>query len=206
MSSNELQSEILFIKRIMEDSRRSMAENGIGYIIWGILVVIGIIFNYLRLIDVSDINPLYTWIVVIGAGWIITFISIKKERKETQASSLGNQVLGGVWLSAGLIMTTIGFLGSISKTIPGFGIIPLMCCVLAIAFYVSGIVYKENLIKLSGLGWWLAAITFFLWHSVHSLLVFAILMLLLQVLPGLYFYKKWKQEYLVLNKEQEIIK
>lgn len=205
MSSSELQSEILYIKKVMEDSRRAMAENGIGYITWGVLVVIGIIFNYLRLINVSDINPLFTWIAVIGAGWIITFISIKKERKTIQASSLGNQVLGGIWLSAGLVMTTIGFIGSASKIIPGFGIIPLMCCILAIAFYVSGIVYKENLIKLSGLGWWLAAITFFLWHSVHSLLLFAILMLILQVLPGLYFYKKWKQEYSSLNIEQESI-
>lgn len=205
MSSQELHSEILYIKNVMEESRRSLVENGVGYIIWGILTVIGLVFNYLRLIDVTSFNPLFTWLAVIGIGWIITFISVKREKKMQKASSLGNQVLGGVWLSAGFVMTTIGLLGMLSKTIPGYAIIPLICCVLSIAFYVSGIVYKENLIKLSGLGWWLAAITFFLWHSIHSLLVFAILMLALQVLPGFYFYKKWKKEQATQNLNTETV-
>lgn len=199
MEVQKAEFEISYIKQLMEDSRRSLAENGMGYIIWGVLIVIGILFNYLRIIDVIEINTLYTWIAVIGLGWIITIFSVKKDRKTVKVSSLGYEVLGGIWASAGVIMTAIGFLGTMTKTIGGYAILPMMSCVLAMAFFVSGIVYKEKFIRLAGVGWFLAAVVFFLWHSVHTLLVFAILMVLFQVVPGIYFYKKWIKQY--SNKE-----
>jgi len=191
----ELHSEILYIKNIIEDRRRSLVENGIGYIIWGVIIVIGLIFQYLSLIKAVSINTNYTWAAVIGLGWIVTNFLVRKERKLIRSKYYGSHVLRATWISASVVMTTIGFIGPVTGTLPGFSIIPLMCSVLAIAFSVSGMIYKEKLMIASGVIWWITSVIFFLWHSVHSLMIFACLMILLQVMPGVYFYKKWRLEF-----------
>lgn len=193
MEVQKAEFEITYIKGLMEESRRSLAENGIGYIIWGVLVVIGITFNYLRLMDVTSINPTYVWIAVIGLGWVITIIGIRKEKKTIKARTMGDKVLGAVWFSAGLSMTMVGFPGTLSGMISGYAILPLMSMILGIAYFVSGTVYGEKWIRYIGLGWWITAVVFLYWKSIHSLAIFALLMILLQVIPGIYFYKKWKE-------------
>lgn len=193
MEVQQAEFEINYIKRLMEESRRSLAENGIGYIIWGVLVVIGIMFNYLRITDVTHINPLYVWMGVVGIGWAITIYWLKKEKRSPGSKSVLNKILGSVWFAAGIAMTLIGFPATMSGTIGGYGVLPLISTVLGIAYYVSGTIYGEKWIKLVGLGWWAAAALFMYWKNVNSLLVFAGLMILFQVVPGLYFYKKWKE-------------
>ncbi|HLT24402.1 MAG TPA: hypothetical protein VK004_04690 [Ignavibacteria bacterium] len=193
MEVQQAEFEINYIKKLMEESRRSLAENGIGYILWGVLVVIGIVFNYLRITDVTQISPLYVWIAVVGTGWAVTFYWLKKEKKMPGSKSVLNRILGSVWVAAGIGMTLIGFPGTLSNTLPGYSILPMMCLVLGIAYYVSGAVYGEKWIKLIGLGWWAAAALFMFWKNVNSLLIFAALMILFQVIPGIYFYKKWKE-------------
>jgi hypothetical protein len=193
MEAQQAEFEINYIKKLMEDSRRSLAENGIGYIIWGVLVVIGISFNYLRLLDYTSINPMYVWIGVIGLGWTVTIISIRKEKKTIKARTMADKVLGAVWFSAGISMTMIGFPGTISGMVSGYAILPLISIILGIAYFVSGTVYGEKWIQFIGFGWWITAIIFLYWRSIHSLAIFAVLMILFQVMPGIYFYKKWKE-------------
>lgn len=195
MEVQQVEFEISYIKQMMEGSRKSLVESGIGYILWGVLVVIGLVFNYLRIIDVTQINPLYVWLGVVGIGWIVTLIGIKRQKiKRHQRSALG-RILGAVWLAAGLAMTLIGFPATMSGTIGGFAILPLISTVLGMAYYVSGTIYGEKWIKLIGLGWFATASGFFFWKSVDTLLVFAFLMIIFQIVPGIYFYTKWRKQY-----------
>ncbi len=201
MEVQKAEYELTYIKGLMEESRRSLAENGIGYILWGILVVIGIMFNYLRLMDITSINPTYVWIAVVGLGWIITIVGISKEKKTFKARTISDKVLGAVWFSAGLSMTMVGFAGTMSGTISGYGILPLMSVILGIAYFVSGTVYGEKWIRFIGFGWWITSAVFMYWKSIHSLAIFAGLMVLFQIIPGLYFYNKWRKQY---NGKQEV--
>lgn len=202
MEVQQAEFEISYIKKMMEDSRRSLGESGIGYIMWGVLVVIGIVFNYLRIIDATQINPLYVWIIVIGLGWVVTIWGMKKAKKQHNPRTMLGRVLSSVWIAAGISMTLIGFTGTMSGSIGGYSVLPLMSIVLGIAYFVSGTVYSEKWIKLIGFGWWAAASGFFYWKNVNSLLVFAFLMVVFQIVPGIYFYIKWRKQY--SNKESAL--
>jgi len=195
MDTKQAELELSEIKRIMEDSRRIMIDDGTGFILWGSLVAMGLISSYLSVLGylewkVSSI----AWFALIGLGWLITIFQLRREKKERKAVSFAGKVAGAIWGSAGITMTIIGFVGSYSGLVKGMGISPLMACVLAAAFFVSGVIYNDKTFRYLSFGWWAGALVMFFWHSSHTLLLFALMILFMQVLPGYIMYKKWKKE------------
>jgi len=133
MDTKQAELELSEIKRIMEDSRRIMIDDGTGFILWGSLVAMGLISSYLSVLGylewkVSSI----AWFALIGLGWLITIFQLRREKKERKAVSFAGKVAGAIWGSAGITMTIIGFVGSYSGLVKGMGISPLMACVLAV--------------------------------------------------------------------------
>lgn len=195
METKQAEAEITEIKKIMEDSRRIMVDDGTGFILWGLLVAVGLIFTYLSVLEylawsISSV----AWFVLIGMGWLITILQIRKERKLRKAVTFAEKTAGAIWGSAGITMTIIGFVGSYSGLVKGFGISPLMCCVLAAAFFVSGVVYSDKTFRYLSFGWWAGALIMFFWRSPHTLLLFALMMIFMQALPGFLMYRKWKKD------------
>ena len=194
MDTTQAELEISQIKKIMEDSRRILIDDGLGFIVWGSLVCAGLILTYFSVMEIVEWNiTSIAWIVLIGSGWIFTFFQVRKEKKERKAVTFAGKVAAAIWGSAGITMTIIGFAGSYSGVVRGFGICPLMSCVMAVAFFVSGVIYYDKLFRWLGVGWWAGAIVMFFWHSPHTLLLFAMMLLFMEVLPGMLMYKKWKK-------------
>lgn len=195
METKQVEQELSEIKRIMEDSRRILVDDGTGFILWGSLVSLGLISTYLSILGyLSWSFTSIAWIVLIGTGWVITVFQIRKEKKQQKAVTFADKVAGAIWGSAGITMTIIGFIGSYSGLIKGMGISPLMACVMAAAFFVSGVIYNEKKFRYLGIGWWAGALVMFFWHSPHTVLLFALMMLFMQVLPGFIMFRKWKRE------------
>ena len=194
INSTQAELEISEIKKIMADSHRLMVDDGKGFIVWGLLVFAGLIGSYLAIIEIVNWNisgP--AWMILIGTGWIYTFFQVRNERKHRRYSTFAGKVAGAIWGSAGVTMTIIGFLGSYSGTLKGYSISPLMALVLAAAFFVSGVIYNSRLFRISGICWWVGGIVLMFWRSPHTVLLFALMILFLQVVPGIVLYRKWKK-------------
>ena len=195
METKQAEHELSEIKRIMEDSRRIMVDDGIGFILWGSLVAAGLLCSYLSVLGFIPWNiTSIAWFTLIGTGWVITIIQLRKEKKERKAVTFAGKVAGAIWGSAGITMTIIGFVGSYTGLVRGMGISPLMACVLAAAFFISGVVYNDKVFRYLSFGWWAGGIIMFFWHSPHTLLLFALMMIFMQVVPGMIMYRKWKKE------------
>ena len=195
MDTKQAELELSEIKRIMEDSRRIMIDDGTGFILWGSLVAMGLISSYLSVLGYLEWKVTsIAWFALIGLGWLITIFQFRKEKKERKAVSFAGKVAGAIWGSAGITMTIIGFVGSYTGLVKGMGISPLMACVLAAAFFVSGVIYNDKTFRYLSFGWWAGALVMFFWYSPHTLLLFALMILFMQVLPGFIMYKKWKKE------------
>ena len=195
MDTKQAELELSEIKRIMEDSRRIMVDDGTGFILWGSLVAMGLISSYLSVLGYLEWKVTsIAWFALIGLGWLITIFQLRREKKERKAVSFAGKVAGAIWGSAGITMTIIGFVGSYTGLVKGMGISPLMACVLAAAFFVSGVIYNDKTFRYLSFGWWAGALVMFFWYSPHTLLLFALMILFMQVLPGFIMYKKWKKE------------
>ena len=194
METKQAELEITLIKKIMQDSRKIIAFNGVDYIIWGILVLLGLIGTYASIIIREGIYIIWVWIILMGIGWIyslsVHYIGSKKVRTWTLAGKL----LGGIWLSCGIAMFIIGFVATYAGAIKGWAIAPTISVILGIAYFASGIIYGHPWVKYLYLGWWGGAVVMFLYPGRHTLLIFAAMMILFQIIPGILFYIKWKKE------------
>ena len=64
MKENEIIDELAFIKKVIEDSRRSFCDNGMGYIVWGVLVFLGLMSEYIFFIFKLNIPYFYFWMIL----------------------------------------------------------------------------------------------------------------------------------------------
>jgi hypothetical protein len=195
MEKQQAELEINMIKKIMDDSRKIVIDDGKGYIIWGILIVIGLLGTYFSILYRTYHYIMWLWIVAIGAGWVYTIIVQAKRGHKKKAQTLAGKILGALWFSCGIAMTMIGFLGTASGAIGAYTISPMMAVILGIAYFVTGVIYGQGWLRNLSIGWWLGAVITFIWSGMNSLLVFVFMMAALQILPGIILYKKFKKEF-----------
>ena len=73
MSDSQVLEDIAYLKKVIEDSRKVVIDNGVIMLTWGILVVVGMILTYAYIHFGLKIPETWLWIVLIGIGWILSF-------------------------------------------------------------------------------------------------------------------------------------
>ena len=73
METKQAELELSVIKKIMEDSRNVVLDNGIHYIFWGVIVTSALIINYVMLLTRTSMN-------YIGLMWFVLMIQTGKEK------------------------------------------------------------------------------------------------------------------------------
>lgn len=193
MSTTNPQEEIAYIKNIINDSRRIIKDDGKGFIIWGILVVIGMLLTYFSIYFNEHTYGWLVWPVVIGIGWIYTLVTEIKRGKRSKVSTFAGKILGALWFSCGITMTVIWFIGSYTDAYSGAYITPLISNVLGIAYLVSGVLYGKKWISFLSIGWWGGAVIMFILPGLYTFLLFSGMLIFLQTLPGFILYKQSKR-------------
>jgi hypothetical protein len=193
MSETNPQEEIAYIKNIINDSKRLIVDDGKGFILWGILVITGLLITFFSLYYKEYEYLWYAWPTLMGFGWIYTLIVEIRKGKRKKVSTFARKIMGALWFSTGLSMTIIVLVGIYADAFsPGY-ISPIVSAVLGIAYFVTGVLYGKKWVSLLALGWWAVSIYTFLFTSLYNLLIFAAVMFLLQTLPGIILYQNSKK-------------
>jgi hypothetical protein len=199
MTTEKVEQDIRFIKKVLEDNRRILIDNGVFYILWGAMTVLGTAISYIFI----NQNMLYI-LPFFWPAFIILFIFIQKflDRKtepNEHISSFGWKLFNAVWQSVGItgvLLTTLFFTTSVIP-LPVF--LGSIAAVFGIAYYLSGIINDLKFLTYLSFAWWAATIILVLWEQFINLyyiaMFFAGLILFLQVIPGIIIYKKWKRDY-----------
>ena len=195
METKNAELELSLIKKMMEDSRRLNIDNGIHYIFWGILVTVALLINYaMLLLKVSGNYIGLSWFILMLSGALIDGIIARRQSKSSKVTTFTSRIMGSLWFASGIAMFMYGFLGSISKAYNPVFICPIISTSLGISYFTSGAIQQIKWLQNISFGWWAGAAFMFIFPSVHTLLIFAIMMLCLQVIPGLILNKKSKQD------------
>ncbi len=179
---------LAYIKALLEDSnRKKTLSGGADYMLWGILVLIGMIGNYLPIKGLIPLTSgwyfLYLWGGITLVGWTISFLGFNRSNKIVYTHS--TKVLNAIWLSAGVSMSLIPFAGMVSNTITPYAICPIIAIILGIAYFITGELNAFKWMKFVALGWWLTGAGLFFYKKPESFIVFGLSMILFQILPGL---------------------
>lgn len=194
MTELNAQQELAFIKKVMEDSRRIICDDGKSFIFWGILISIGMLVTYLKIAMDWGVHLGWFWPVLIGFGWIVTiYVEVRADKKRS-SKTFAAKILGSVWISCGIAMTILGFVGSISGAYNGVFISPLISVVLGIGYLLTGVIYGKRWVSLLAIGWWFGALFMFYLQNLETLLIMTGMMIFLQTIPGIMLYKESKRE------------
>ncbi len=193
MDDQKALEELSYIKQIMQDSRKTVVDNGIGYITWGIIIVMGLMSSYFMIVNKIKNNYELNWIILIGIGWIFSFVSARKDRKY-KSTTMAGKILAGIWFSSGIAMTIVGFVGPVSGGIKGVFVSAVISIILGVAYFVSGIVYGSRWITLLSIGWWAGAILMLFWPGMQVFWIMSLMMIFFQIIPGLFLYQQAKKE------------
>lgn len=196
MEEKNLQNEIDFIKKIMNDSRVVIVDDGKDFIFWGIIVTIGLVLTYIAIVTGWAEYDIFVWLTLVAVGWAFSILRHFKAGSKRRASSLAGKMLGGIWASTGIASTIFGFVGPIAGAYHPAMISPMISMVLGCAFFTSGIIYGKKWLSGLAAGWWTGAIFIFFFPYAYSLLVMAGMMLFLQITPGIILFRKSKAQFL----------
>lgn len=194
MESRQAELELSLIKKMMEDTRRINIDNGIHYIFWGILVAVALFLNYLIL--KLNFYPKYAgfvWLVLMVAGAVADIFIGKYQSKRSSVSTYAGRLMSSLWLASGVAMFIYGFVGSFSGAYNPIFICPIIATSLGISYFTSGSIQQLGWLKSVSYGWWAGAIVMFVFPGIHTLLVFAVMIILLQIVPGIILNKRSKE-------------
>jgi hypothetical protein len=195
MDSKQAELELSVIKKIMEDSRNVVCNNGWHYIFWGVIVSIALTANYFMLLMKAEVEyARWMWLALMIGAAITAGIYARRKEKKRPVKTFAGKLLGSLWFAGGIAMFMFGFIGTFSGAYSAIYICPIISTVLGITFYTSGEIQQLKWQKLLACGWWLGAILMFLFPSVHTLLIFALMLTFFQTIPGIILNRKYKKE------------
>ena len=193
LDSKQAEIELSVIKQIMLDSRKIVLDNGKQLIFWGVLVTLAILINYLMILYHTEGKYMgYMWLVLMVGGAIVSTILEIKDVKKLKVKTFAGKMLGSLWISSGIAMFMFGFVGTFSGAYSPIFICPIISTVLGVSYFTSGAIQQIKWLQMLALGWWAGAIVMFVFPSIHTLLIYGLMMLLFQTVPGIILYRKWK--------------
>jgi hypothetical protein len=184
--------ELAFIRKVMQDSRRTAVDNGINYIFWGIWTALAATIGYCSSIFHWHLGW-YLWGITVAIGWGISWLIIRSTRKKAGVTSLAGNIIVAVWVGCGIASTLVGFVGA--ATVLGGGITGVIAIITGTGFYISGVLYGSAWLRYyAACGWWCVGVLMFCFPGIHVLLMLAAAMLVFQLVPGIILYREWKRE------------
>ncbi|NQV38699.1 MAG: hypothetical protein HQ509_11930 [Candidatus Marinimicrobia bacterium] len=185
MDQTRIKEDLSIIKRIMEESRQNFYNYGINLVVWGGIVITELLLTYVNVAIHYFIPEYWYWLIGFSGGFLFEFIHGRKWCRDNHAIQQANRIGSTLWMSILLTIVLFGTVGVSSGVVNGEGASGFIAGLLAIGYLVTGELIKLPWVKRLGYGWWIGAIILFYTPGDKNLLLMALLMFLLQFIPGL---------------------
>jgi len=192
MDREQAQQEIVFIKKIIEDTQRNFVNNGKIFLLWSIVAIFAIFMKFIKEVLAFEFNNLWIYIPMFIMGAIGNYFLKKIPNQGKQVKSFSQNIIDGIWGGIGITIALLVIVGYITGGVKSWAIPPIVASIFGSLHYMSGIVSGSSWIKYSSLGWWGASVFMFIFPGEYSVLLLAGLLFFLQLIPGIVLYKKWK--------------
>jgi hypothetical protein len=176
----------------MLESRQNFYNVGIHLIVWGGIVILALLLTYYNLSIKYLFSEKWIWLVGFGLAWIFEFWQYKRYQHGERVYNKLNRIGSTMWMSILLTMMIYGIFGGVGGNLME-GCNGIIAGLLAIGYFVTGEIVEMKWIKYLGFGWWLGAIILFFSPNDIGVLIMALLMMLLQFIPGMILYVKGPQ-------------
>lgn len=179
------EEDLAMIRRLMSESRETAGAGGPFWVLWGAVVLAGLVLTYLTARTGLSIPPLFIWIGAIGLGWVGSFWIGRRQRERAPVETLGGRVMMGIWVGGGVTATLLGFAVPAAGLVSTSGeILGPIAMIMGTCHFASSYVTRSAAMRWMAVGWWVGGTAMLWWNGLESLLIMGALVLVLQLLPG----------------------
>lgn len=195
----DLAGEIAYVRTLAEEGRNAPLVNGALYAIWGGVIAIASVLEYLRAIGVAPEGGVagflmrYIWLIAIAVGWALSFALGGRADQKPGATTIGNRTANAVWLGVGIFVTLLWIANVLSPMLPGaerrignsVSMFPVVFGVYGVAFFATASAARLPWMRGVAVASWVFSIaSYYFIGSEAQLLIGAAGSIVVAILPG----------------------
>jgi hypothetical protein len=170
------------IYAMITSTKSSMGENYMFYLLWGYLVGLACVSEFLLIRVVHYAQHYMVWPVLMGLGMVLSgVLTLRRQKASTHKSFIGNimSYLWGGWLVSLLIITYFT-----SQLQNHDLILPFTMVMYGMGIFISGGVINYRPLIIGGIISWLAALVSYFQPYTVQLLLMAATVIVSYIIPG----------------------
>jgi hypothetical protein len=194
MTEQEARQDIQIIRAMLEKTKRATAESGTLFIVWGVLITLALIGNYVlahfRLHEWEWLN----WTAMAVIGWIFSVVyGIRKESREP-AKTYVQVAARHLYFASGALFLLVGLAFPRIGVYSYEAIVPLVSAVTGLLFFVMGGLFEWPFLKWAGAVWWAGALGMSFVAGNDRMLVFTALFIAVYLVPAFILRAKFRKD------------
>lgn len=187
MTVDDARADLAYIRHMMEDARYATSVGGGFFIAWGIAIGLGLLATWAHLAGHWEVPNFAAWTMCIALGGIATFFLVRREQR---AATPASRLVGMVWLSMGVSLLIIFFIGVGSGNLAPVHMPALSSTLAGGAVFLTGVLAGLAWLRNLAFAWWAGAVVMFAWPGMYVLLLMGVMLLVLYVVPGIVLIRR----------------
>ena len=188
------QQSLAVIQSMIDTARNQFSENGHLYLLWGWVVFVCSIAQFVLLYYYEYPHHAMVWMLTWAAFIYQTVYLIRTKRKE-KVKTYADRLLGFIWMVFVVLMMLFGFLfgRALGEEYYKF-MTPGFLALYGMPTFLSGIVLRFKPLVIGGISCWLLSILSNFIPDEFQLLLLATAMISAWIVPGYLLRMKYKKE------------
>lgn len=195
MNENETQlteaESLSIISGMINRARNRFSETGHLYLLWGFVIFICCITQFIMLYFFKNNNAYYVWY----STWIVAiyqFYYLFRKRKREKVKTYTDEIIGFVWLT--FIICSFILVYILIKNNALNAINASVLVMYGMPTFLSGIILRFKPLRIGGIICWLLAISAMFTTYQYQLLLLALAVVAAWIIPGFILRAKFKKE------------
>jgi hypothetical protein len=178
------------IQTMIDKAKNKMSQNGFHFLLWGVLVIAASLTQYALVMQGYGNESNIVWIIMPVIGVPAGFIYEARRNKTATAEGYNDKTYSMVWLGFGIALG-VGIFACVSARMSPM---PIILCIVGLATFISGTIYRFKLLIIGGIVFWLAAIATVFITGPEQLLINAGATFVGYIIPGIALYNNYKKD------------
>jgi len=189
------QESLQLIESMINRAKDKYAEDGSLYLMWGWLVFICSLLQFLLLHVFQYEYHYIVWLATIPF-FIFQYFYVSKKQKQQKVVTYADNIVGYVWLTFAIVIILLGFIVGLLTTGEYYThIIHILLAIYGMPVFLTGVIVRFKPLTIGGIACWiLCIISCFITIYDYQFLLIPVAMLVAWVIPGYLLRAKYKQQ------------
>lgn len=189
------QESLQLIESMINRAKDKYAEDGSMYLMWGWLVFICSLLQFLLLHVFQYEYHYIVWLVTIPF-FIYQYFYVSKKQRQQKVVTYTDNIVGYVWITFAIVIILLGFIVGLLTTGEYYThIIHILLAIYGMPVFLTGVIVRFKPLTIGGIACWiLCIISCFITIYDYQFLLIPVAMLVAWIIPGYLLRAKYKQQ------------